>query len=461
MSKKLVADDSSESFELAVANERRQTVVQNAPRSLLGFFLIVLYVGIVEWSTRPAHREALLLVGSIYVAVGVGGLLLLRLYPHRAVPIAVSGVNAIGAAMLSYSPMVQGSGELCVLALNILLGGFAIMFPLGWRNQMLASLFAIIGYPLILTLGTTTAYPVWYSASALASFLFVFALGARSSDRYRERILRDAMRQATLAAHNARLMQEARAAERAKSDLVATLSHELRTPLSNVVGYAEALLEGGYDDPQEQRHAVHRIVDQAGRMLDLVRAMLDVDRMGSGHLVLKVEEFDVTELLDRVRDDLPQTWRRRGVQLRWYAPLPGIRMRADRAKLEVVLRNLVHNALKFTTVGVVSVAATHLAEDDRVRFVVTDTGAGIAPDELPHVFERFRQGGSGSPSSDGTGLGLFIVARFTEALGGRVHIESSRGVGTQVEVVVPAEREQAAAMGSDRQAEAAVSEVIP
>jgi signal transduction histidine kinase len=448
MTTKLVAEDSPESFETAVANERRQVVLQNAPRSLVGFFLIVLYVAMVEWATRPTHRGALLIVGSLYVAVALLCLLFLRLYPQRAVSVAVVGVNAIGAAMLSYSPMVKGSGELCVLALNILLGGFAIMFPLGWHNQMLASLFAIIGYPLILQLGTTTAYPAWYSASALAAFLFVFALGARAIDRYRERILRDSMRQATLAAHNAQLMQEARAAERAKADLVVTLSHELRTPLSNIVGYGEVLLEGGYEDSLEQRHALHRILDQAGRMLDLVHAMLDVDRLGNGRLVLKIEEFDVIELMDRVRDDLPSTWRRHGVQLRWHAPLPGIVMRNDRAKLEVVLRNLIHNALKFTTVGAVSITATHLAEEDCVRFTVTDTGDGIAPEELPYVFQRFRQGGGGSPSPEGAGLGLFIVDRFTEALGGRVRIESTRGIGTQVELIIPVDRQVSPAVAS-------------
>lgn len=424
----------SQTFEQLAAEDRRRVVIAHAAPSLAIFFPVVFYVAIMEWITRPGHRSAVIIVGFLYVSIAATCSLLLRYRPRWAVGVAVGGVSAVCAAMLSYSPMVRGSGELCVLAINILLGGFAVAFPLGLRNQLLASIVPVVGYVMVLQLGTTTAYPVWYSASALACFLFVLAVGARASDQYRSRILQDTFRQTALAVENARLRDEARAADQAKTDLMSMLSHELRTPLGTIQLFSELLVEGNVTKSDEIPDVVDRIHGQSRRALDLVHTMLEFGSAETGALGLSIETIDVAELLTEIRAQIPDAWRLPDVTLRWDVPRSGLLMESDRGKLEAILRNLVHNALRHTVQGSVSVRAADDPGRAAVRFTVVDTGEGIAGDELPRIFERFQRA---TRSGEGFGLGLYIVRRFTEVLGGTVSVESEPGSGTRFEVVIP------------------------
>ncbi len=423
------------SFSHVEAEERCRLVIDNARPAFRAFFLVVFFVGVMEWMTRPTHRSALLLVGGLYVAIALACAVTLRRRAAWAVPIAVGGVSALCIAMLSYSPMVRGSGELCVLAITVLMGGFTVMFPLGLRNQLLASIAPVAGYAAVLQLGTITAFPPWYSASALATFLFVLAVGARTMDQYRSRILQDAFRQAALAAENGYLRDEARAADRAKSDLMAILSHELRTPLGAIRNFSEVLVERQGDiDEKRLAECLQHIRDQSIRAVELVQTMLEFGRIQSGRLELSVEEFDLAEMIERLRNELPAAWKRPQVKLLWEAPPAGIRMRTDRGKLEAVVRNLLHNALRHTTSGSVTLMVTPQANATAVGFAVTDTGEGIDQKALPQIFDRYSRSTS---AAGGFGLGLFIVKRFSELLGGRVAVQSTLGVGTCFEAVIP------------------------
>jgi signal transduction histidine kinase len=433
----------SSEFRQIRAEDRRKVVIDHAGSSLLVFFPVVAFIGVMEWITRPSHRTAVLIVGALYLLIAMSCLALLRLRPQRAIGIAVGGVSAMSLAMLSYSPMVDGSGELCVLALTVLIGGFAVAFPLGLSNQLLVSIVPIIGYAAVLQLGTTTAYPVWYSASALIAFLFVVAVGAHASDQYRVRILLDGFRQATLAAENERLRDEARAADRAKTDLMSMLSHELRASLGTIQILSEMLVDGGAFKPQEWPDMLERIHGQSQRALDLVHTMLEFGRVETGELHVAVDEIDLFDLFADIRAEIPETWALPGVSLIWRTPPKGIIVHSDRGKLEAIVRNLVHNALRHTRAGSVTVMASLDAAWGVVRLTVSDTGEGIANDDLPRIFERFARATS---SGEGFGLGLFIVRRFTEALGGRVSVISTPTVGTRFEVVVP--REPPAAHGT-------------
>jgi signal transduction histidine kinase len=424
----------SQSFEQLAAEDRRRVVIAHAAPSLAVYFPVVLYVAVMEWITRPTHRAAVITVGILYVAVAAVCLWLLRHRPQWAVGVAVGGVSAMCASMLAYSPMVRGSGELCVLAINILLGGFAVTFPVGLRNQLLASIVPVVGYITVLQLGTTTAYPVWYSASALACFLFVLAVGARAFDQYRSRILRDTFRQTALAVENARLRDEARAADQAKTDLMSMLSHELRTPLGTIQLFSELLVEGNVTKSDEIPDILERIYGQSRRALDLVHTMLEFGSAETGALGLSIERFEVAELLSEIRAQIPESWRIPDVTLRWELPAKSLMMESDRGKLEAIIRNLVHNALRHTVQGSVLVSAVEDPGRAAVRFTVVDTGEGIAGDELPRIFDRFKRA---TRSGEGFGLGLYIVRRFTDVLGGTVSVESQPGSGTRFEVVVP------------------------
>ena len=417
------------------AEDRRQVVLANARPALLVFFPVVATVGVMEWLTRPGHRSAVLIVGTLYVAIASLSIAALRLRPQAAVAIAVGGVSALCAAMLGYSPMVRGGAELCVLAITVLLGGFALAFPLGLRNQLLASIVPLAGFAIVLQLGTQSAYPVWYSASSLVAFLFVVAVGARSADQHRARLLQDAFLQGELAAENARLRDEAQAADRAKSDLVSILSHELRTPLHNVHLLAQVLIEGALDDAAERKEMLRVISDQSQCANDLVNTMLAFGSIETGGLRTVIEEFDAAQMIERIRAGIPPSWCPAGVAIAWPTMAPGVRLRTDRSKFEAIVRNLLHNALKHTTSGSVTLAVEADPVRGAVSIAVTDTGEGIPSAAVPHIFDRFARA-----TQDGTGfgLGLYIVKRFTEALGGEVRVESAPGSGSCFEVVLPA-----------------------
>jgi len=426
--------DPAPSFEKVAAEDRRRVVRAHIAPSLAAFFPVVFYIGVMEWITRPTHRTAVLIVGVLYATIGAVCYLLLRWRPQWAVGIAIGGISAMAASMLSYSPMVRGSGELSVLALMVLLGGFSVGFPLGLRNQLLASIVPLFGYPLILQLGTTTAYPVWYSASALVCFLFVVAIGSSTVDHYRKRILEHAFRQTALAVENARLRDEARAADRAKTDLMSMLSHELRTSLGTIQLFSELLVEGNAVKDDEFPEIVERIHGQSRRAVDLVHTMLEFGSAETGELGVTVDEIDVAELLAEIRADIPASWRLPEVDLLWELPGRGIVMNTDRGKLEAIVRNLIHNALRHTRKGSVRVTAVAEPAQDSVRFTVVDTGEGIPDEAMPRIFDRFARA---TTSGEGFGLGLYIVKRFAEILGGRVAVQSQAGLGTCFEVSVP------------------------
>ncbi len=430
------ATDPSLPFEEVEAGDRQRIVIEHLLPSVEAFFSVVSCFGVLEWITRPTHRTALVFVGTLYVVTAVVCVALVRLRPRWAVHVAVGGVSAVCAAMLAYSPLVRGNGELCVLAITVLLGGFTVTFPVGLRYQLLASIMPLFGYGAVLQLGTTTAFPVWYSASALVTFLVVLAAGAHTMDQYRSRILHDGLRQAALAAENGRLRDQAWAANRAKSDLVSILSHELRTPLGAIRNFSELLTAGVFSDADEVRSAIQRIREQSNRAVDLLLTMLEFDSIESGRLHVSVEEFEVAELLDRIRDDLPVRQRGPTPPVLWQAPPESLRMRTDRGKVEAIVRNLLHNALRHTQAGSVTVAVSKEPAEDAVRFAVADTGEGIAPEALPHIFERYSRA---TLTGGGFGLGLFIVKRFAQVLGGAVSVESTLGVGTRFQVVIPIE----------------------
>ena len=244
------------------------------------------------------------------------------------------------------------------------------------------------------------------------------------------RMFRSIAQQAAVALDNARLVENLRGASRVKSEFIGTMSHELRSPLNVVIGYVDLLLAGDMGTLQdEQKDALERVQQHALQLLELIQETLDLNRMEAGLLPLDLEAFSVSEFIDEVKDSIPTDWYKLGVILRWeVAPTP-IVIRTDRTKLKKIIRNLVHNALKFTERGAVSV--TVQAENGGVDFAIADTGIGINPDALPVIFDMFRQvDGSTTRRHGGVGLGLYIVKQLARALGGDVSVTSAVGVGS-------------------------------
>lgn len=227
--------------------------------------------------------------------------------------------------------------------------------------------------------------------------------------------------------------------DKLKSDFVSTVSHDLRSPLQTIQTSAELLPRMGYLNA-DQREAVERITRVVSRMADLVRDLLDIGRIEAG-VDMEMSPCSLQKVIVRALESWEQVARIKGLALITDLPpsLPLVMGNAQR--LEQVVSNLVGNAIKYTPQGQVTVRAC--AQGDEVIVAVTDTGIGIAPQHLPHVFEKFyRVRTPATGEVEGTGLGLAIVKSAVERHGGRVWAESQVGLGSTFAFALPILREE-------------------
>jgi signal transduction histidine kinase len=216
---------------------------------------------------------------------------------------------------------------------------------------------------------------------------------------------------------------------------VADASHELRTPLAIVRADAEVLLRARDQTIGENRELVEDIVNEADHLTGLVADMLTLARLDAEQLPLERIEFDARELLDDVAEQTRRTLGGRDIAVAVDAPL-GPTLSADRDRILQVLRILVDNAVRHTPDGG-SITLSSRAQNDRLLLAVADTGSGIAPEDLPHVLDRFYRADRARGRSGGAGLGLAIARGIVEAHGGRIAIDSAPGRGTTVTLDLP------------------------
>jgi len=251
------------------------------------------------------------------------------------------------------------------------------------------------------------------------------------------RIARGIAQIASMALANARLLEELQRANGLKSDFVATMSHELRTPLNIIMGYGGLLLDGMFGAlAPEQARVLQQIGKSSRELLDLINATLDFSRLESGQLPLEVRGTQPGGLLRELEAEMRQPWSKQDVTLTWEIPADLPPLETDPMKLRVVLKNVIANAIKFTNVGSVTVRLEH--SDEGFVFTVTDTGIGMTAEALDVIFEPFRQADSSSTREHGgVGLGLHIVRRFIDMLGGTVSVESEYGCGSTFRMWFP------------------------
>jgi signal transduction histidine kinase len=233
----------------------------------------------------------------------------------------------------------------------------------------------------------------------------------------------------------ARSRDDAEESSRIKDEFLGTISHELRTPLNAILGWS-AMLSRKPDDPETRRRALETIDRNARSQARLIDDMLDVSRVVSGHLRLRVAPFDLGQAVTGATRSLDTALRAKHVRLELSLDPHAGTVSGDVERVRQVVFNLVGNAVKFTPAGGhVRVSTRRLDEGVEIR--VADSGPGIPRDVLPHVFELFRQGDA-SPSRrhGGIGLGLAVVRHLVELHGGSVRAECPGDEGGSTFVVV-------------------------
>jgi len=229
-------------------------------------------------------------------------------------------------------------------------------------------------------------------------------------------------------------------ANRTKDEFLAMISHELRTPLNVIMGYTGLVREGmfGALSPQ-QDDALKKVVSQSNDLLSIVSNLLRATQMGSGEIKVERARTDLGQLLDEIKNayDLPAT---NELTLNWDFPSELPTVETDSEKLRHILVNLIHNAIKFTEKGSVTIAARHLPKCKTLRFTVADTGPGIPKESLSIIFDMFHQlDSSNTRAHGGLGLGLYIVKKYTELLGDEIEVKSELGRGSTFTLTIPYE----------------------
>lgn len=216
--------------------------------------------------------------------------------------------------------------------------------------------------------------------------------------------------------------------EMVRRDFVSNVSHELRTPLASLKALSETLSEGALDDPPAARRFLSRMDSEIDNLTQMVQELLELSRIESGRVPLERGEILPHELVDPAIDRMRLQAERAGLSLHLDCPLDLPAIYADQQRMQQVLVNLLHNAIKFTPPGG-EIHVSAYAKENKVVFAVKDTGVGIEQEYLSRIFERFYKADR-ARSGGGTGLGLSIARHLVESHGGRIWAESQPGQGS-------------------------------
>lgn len=231
--------------------------------------------------------------------------------------------------------------------------------------------------------------------------------------------------------------QSAEAANEAKSLFLANTSHEIRTPMTAILGFAD-ILHGRLEDPDDKK-CIETIKQNGDHLCQILNDVLDLAKIESGKLQVRLENCDVISVLSNIRSLLAVRATEKGIDLSidFDGQIPQV-IETDTKMLRQILLNLIGNAIKFTQQGHVRTVVTCAAERQRLEMAVIDTGVGIDPERLEILFNPFEQvDNSATRSAGGTGLGLSITKKLVETLGGEIEVESAAGQGSTFRVSLP------------------------
>ena len=239
------------------------------------------------------------------------------------------------------------------------------------------------------------------------------------------------------------LKQEKEKAEnlaKLKSEFLNQVSHELRTPLAVIIGYIECITDGLYGEVESKHHEILQVVaKQSTHLKNMIDQILIYSRLEAGKQPIRIEELQLTKVVNDMRDTFEFLCRQKGLDLRWEIPKDPLPIRSDATRLKEVVSNLLQNAVKYTDRGSITVRTAKDSSADVATVDVQDTGMGISEQHLANIFEPFMQVHKTSTenSRGGIGLGLSIVKKHLEQIGGTITVESELGKGSTFRVVIP------------------------
>lgn len=226
-----------------------------------------------------------------------------------------------------------------------------------------------------------------------------------------------------------------------KEEFLALTTHDLRSPLTVISGVISFFTSGRLGElSPEQKNMVAMMERNAQSLIELVNDLLDASKLESGTMRLEIASIDLRGLIDELRETMEPLVREKGLKMEDALPADLPLVEADRPKLRRILVNLVSNAIKFTSKGG-QVAVRAVREDGAVRISVSDTGVGIAPEDVKLLFDKYEQARSRATRGEkGTGLGLYITKQLVELHGGEIKVESELGKGSTFSFTLPVAR---------------------
>jgi len=258
---------------------------------------------------------------------------------------------------------------------------------------------------------------------------------------------------AAVAIENARLFEEVQKASheleeayKTKSAFFNTMAHELRTPLNVLIATMQLFRDGFYGALSEKHLTGFETMERNARnLLDLISGILELARLEAKRIPLQIEEFLFKEIIDELESYFMPLAREKGLELRFRLDDPMIKLKTDKSKIEAIIQNLLGNAVKYTDSGEIEVRVSALldgqasgSQGKSLSILVRDTGIGIKESDLPHIFQAFYLAeGVNRRKYPGSGLGLSIVERLLEMLGGNIQAQSEWGKGSTFTVTLP------------------------
>ena len=330
-------------------------------------------------------------------------------------PTAIRSVNFTNLSPGEYAVKVKASNADGIWSEEKSLVQMTIAPP-WWRTMWAYTLFALTGIGLL------------YGANRVQRVRQI----QESENRAR---IREAQMKAEHAEEQHKMLAEL---DLVKSRFFANISHEFRTPLTLLLGPIRDALEGQYDPDEKRWHQQLGMMERnASKLLQLINQLLDLSRLESGRIDLHLRQKDLVTFVRRIATTFSSLAERKAVQFQKAFPSEPAYMYFDADKMEIVVSNLLSNALKFTEAQGKIFVQVSLDETQAV-ITVKDTGRGIPEDDLPHVFDRFYQAdNSATRRYDGTGIGLSLSKELVEIHGGRIEVESTVGFGSTFTVIVP------------------------